>query len=147
MGLAEITAEIKTILEAVPGIGVVHEYERFAAEWGKFLEFFKDADGRINGWTIGLRKIPVEREFIPTVLRKHDFVLRGYYGLNDAAASELAFRNLVEAILDAFQDVDTLNDTVLDSGPMQVEKIEPRLFGKVLCHCAVLTIEARERVE
>jgi len=58
MPLAEIRTQIKTILEGVSGIGIVHEYERWAADWKGFLDLFKDANGWINGWSITRRAIP-----------------------------------------------------------------------------------------
>ena len=47
MALADIREQIKIILSTVSGIGVIHEYERFADTWTKFLDFFKDENGKI----------------------------------------------------------------------------------------------------
>jgi len=145
VALSDIRTQIKSVLESVDGIGTVHEYERWSNTWENFLEHFKDSNDRINGWTITRRATPAERRTMPIVTRRHEFVIRGIYGLNDADESELTFQDLVEAIQDAFEDQYNLGGYVENSGPLQVNVVEPRMFGKVLCHYAELTYEAVER--
>lgn len=145
MGQSEIRAQLAAMLGAVEGMGIVHEYERFAKEWSRFLDFFKAPDGSINGWMISRQATPARRDNIPTIERRHKFILRGFYGLNDAAASELTFQDLVDRVQAAFDNDNTLGGTVLDSGPAQVEIVENRVFGNLLCHCAEISIEAVER--
>lgn len=147
MALSDITAEIKTILEGVSGIGTVHDYERWAATWEKFLELFKDSNNKINGWTITRRKTPAERDTMPTVMRTHTFVIRGVYGLKDEDATEKTFQDLVEAVQGAFEDEYSLGGYAVNSGPVQVVTVESRIFGKVLCHYAELEYEVQERKE
>lgn len=118
-------------------VGAVHTYERWAAEWKKFLDLFKDpTTGKINGWTITREKM--SQAFIPGpgVERRHTFVIRGYFGLKDADGTEETFDALVEAIVDIFLPYTTLNGKVEQvEAPLQVDIAnEPRMFGGVLCH-------------
>ena len=144
--LSDIIAAIKTIMLGVSGVEIVHEYQRFAADWTKFLSLFKDSSDRINGWMITRESTPEDRDTYPTLRRQHRFVIRGFYGLNDAEASETTFQTLVERIQTAFDVDPVLGGTVINSEPLQVDKVDARVFGSVLCHYAELSIAAHERV-
>jgi len=146
MSLAAIRGSIVTVLSSVPGIGTVHAYERWAADWTAYLSFFKTEENKINGWTVSRRKTESDRDTMPTLNRRHRFIMRGYYGLKDSAATEHTFQALVEAVQDAFEDQYLLNGTVINSGPVQVQVFENRMFGNVLCHYAELELIAEERV-
>lgn len=161
MSLATIRAEYKKILEGIgpikfgpgffkfgdPGaafldgtmgnlvVGPVHDYERWSAEWKKFLDHFKASDGKIHGWTITREK--TTESFIPGLgaERRHTMVLRGYYALQDSVGSEKNFQDLIEVICTVFRGETTLNGTVEQvEAPLQVDLVEPRMFGAVLCH-------------
>lgn len=144
MRLTSIREQIKAILEGVSGIGVVHDYQRWSATWEKFLDHFKDPDGKINGWVFTREKTPATCESATHESRVHSFKIRGYYGLKDEDATELTFQDLIENISAAFRAKRTLNSTAEDSGPFQVDLVEPRLFGSVLCHYCELTLEVEE---
>lgn len=162
MSLENIRAQTAAIAAGVDGIGVVHEYERWAADWNKMLALFKveDDDGsRINGLMITRKTTARRKVNVGEIELAHVLVLRMVMGLKDAAATELTFQALVDALADAFDDNDneTLNDTCdtirPDWGPMegavglQIDIVEPRMFGSVLCHffegrlCALETKE------
>lgn len=157
MGLAAIREQIKVILSTVEGIGVVHDHERLATEWNKYLDLFKDADGRINGWMFALEKSQKAQVSQGEQEEARVFIFRGFMGLKDAGDTGLLFEDLVDRVQSIFDDYETLNDTCLtinpDWGPMsgamgyQIDLIEPRMFGNVLCHyhegrlCAIETIE------
>lgn len=146
MALEEIRAHIKSVLEGVSGIGTVHEYERWAADWTRYLALFKTSADKINGWTITRRGTASVRDTMPTIMRNHTFIIRGIYGLKDTDESELTFQALIEAIQDAFEDEYLLGGYALNSGPMQVNVVENRMFGTILCHFAELTLPVEERV-
>lgn len=146
MGLAEIRAQIATIMRSDAGVEIVHEYDRFAKDWSRTLALFSDSEGRINGWCVTRRATPSRRDNVPTGLRTHKFLMRGFYGLQDVEATEITFQDVVERLQTAFDSNNILNGTVLDSGPLQVDVVEIRMFGNVLCHYAELSLEARERV-
>jgi len=145
MSVSAIRTRIKAKLSAVEGIGIVHEYQRWASTWSKFLSQFKTESDVINGWMITRRATPSARDTMPTLNRGHVFILTGFYGLNDDDATELVFQDMVEDIQDAFDSDVTLGGLVLKSGPLQVKVVENRTFGNVLCHYAELELVADER--
>ncbi len=145
MGLADIREQIKTILSGVSGAGVVHDYDRWASTWEKFLDLFKDeATGKINGWTITRDKTPATTASTTHDSRVHHFRIRGYYGLKDEDASEIVFQQLIEDICASFRSKYKLNDTAENTEPVQVEAVDLRIFGNVLCHYCELLLMAEE---
>jgi hypothetical protein len=152
MSLDQIRAQYKLILQSVPGIGVVHEYSRMTADWAKFIEMFQDPSGNILGWEITRESTGPTRKTIsglsPNAIadRPHMMLIRGYRGLRDASASEKAFQDLIDAILDKFLPLRTLNGAALDSEEMIASVITERLFGGVLCHYAELRQTVWERI-
>ncbi len=140
-----IRAGIKAALAGVTGIGQVHDYERWSVDPAKFLSLFQDsASKRIFGWEITRTGVKVEK---PTQKFKvtHTFVLKGYYGVQDAAASEKLFNSVIEAIVLKFIS-NTLAGTQGIVVP-QVGTIEFRMFGNVLCHYAEIKLDVAEILE
>lgn len=150
---------MKVILEGVSGIGVVHDYERWAVDWAKVLEILKPADqDKINGWMITRTGLEEKLETFGINLAGHNILIRGVYSLDDAAASGKTFDDLIDAIRDAFRAKYDLNGSCqsifLDFASMQAEgkigiqvKInEVRTFAGVLCHYCELLLGAQERV-
>lgn len=130
---------IYTILNAVTDVGKVYDYERWAKDWGTFINLFKttiSGKAQIRGWEIK-RKAAKEDA---TNAKTHIYGINGYMGVDDSAASEKTFNAVIEAIATAFRADKTLNKAVLGHDFIQVELIEPRMFASVLCHCAELSL-------
>lgn len=149
----EILADIVTKLSAVNGVGVVHDYERQAADLGKFIALFKDpATEQIRGWEITRRAVPEHRA--GAIFRHHQFVLRGYLGLQDAKATSKAFQVVADNVCAAFRNAEPpegstwlyRNGDEPARTPAQVEKIDDRMFGSVLCHCVEIALNVTERI-
>lgn len=150
----ELAADIKAHLNTVPGSGVVHTYERQSNDIKKFLALFQDpSSGKILGWEITRRAVTEHQQ--GAYFRHHKMVLTGYMGLQDAEASSATFQDLVDVICDEFRTADPISGTVMwhyrdgdnpDNSPVQVEQINDRMFGNVLCHCAVIAISITERI-
>ncbi|MBW2606140.1 MAG: hypothetical protein JRD05_00745 [Deltaproteobacteria bacterium] len=138
-----IRAQVKAILSGVSGIGVVHDYERWATNWTKYLELFSTG-GRINGWQITRKKTSAVTASVTHDSRKHTFLIRGIYGLKDSEATEITFQALIESVCAAFRSKYQLNDTADNTEPVQVDLVENRVFGNVLCHFCELTLIAEE---
>lgn len=157
MSLTTIREQIKTILSAVDGIGVVHDYERWSASWGKFLELFlvENDDNKkiINGCMFTRTSTPEKWLTNVKYLRVYEFLFRGVYGLKDADATELIFQDLIEDICAAFRSNHTLNGTCETIAPefgalsgrsgIQVEIVQNRMFGTVLAHFFELRLGAQ----
>lgn len=147
MAIAEMRAAIVAKLESVPDVGVVHRYERFAKDWTTFINLFKAGDGVIKGWMVTRRSAPSKWNELTPLLRAHEFLLRGFRGLNDAAATEIEFEADIETIQNSFDRDPMLGGAVFyGSGPLEVRRVEPRIFGNVLCHYAELGFNAIEKL-
>ena len=147
MSLTTIRTEIKAVLEGITDIGMVHGYERFSTDWKKFLDFFKPAGkDYIRGWTI--RRVTTTEELATHEEgdRDYSFKIRGYMSLSDSIASSDTFDDYIETICDTFRALirDDLNDKADMLGLMQVDLIEDRMFGTVLCHYCELSITIQE---
>jgi len=144
MSYSTILAQILSTLQGVTGIGTkVYDYERYAATWKEYLDLFK-ANDLIKGWTITRIATPEETKNVTTNLRTHVFVIRGFYSLDDSAATEKTFQVLIESICTAFREDPTLSGVAFDSGPVQVDTVGPVMFGQVLCHHCELRLPAQE---
>ena len=147
MSMSAIRDQIKAILSAVAHIGVVHDYERWASDWAAYLELFSviTVTGTyINGWEITRKKTPSVTASVTHDKRTHTFLIRGIYGLKDSDASEITFQDLIEDICSAFRSNYQLNSTADNTEPIQVDLVENRVFGNVLCHYCELTLIADE---
>jgi uncharacterized protein YuzE len=154
--LDNIREQIKVILAGVPGIGVVHDYERLAVEMQKIVNLLKDADGRINACMFTREKMAKRA---PTHQgpkeRCHIFLIRKIMAINDADATGIIFDDHLDAIEAEFDKHITLNQTCYsiyaDWGPMagvagvQIEISEPRMIAGILCHYAELRLCAVDR--
>jgi hypothetical protein len=145
MSLAAIHDAIVALLEGVPNIGLVHGFERYATQADALRALFVTG-GRLHGWTLTRDRTTATYRTNTQTERRHHFVLRGYYALDDSAASETTFQSLIESIEEVFRTDDTLGGTAEVAGPMQVVSVGHGLFAGVLCHFAELTIEAQELV-
>ncbi len=150
MTLTTNRTEIKTVLEGITDIGVVHDYERLTTDWKTYLDKFKPATkAYIRGWTIRREKTPEEYDELADNFgrRKYRFVIRGFASVDDANASSKTFDDLIETICDTFRPltVNNLNGKAMGSGLIQTEIVEDRMFGSVLCHYCELSLEVEER--
>jgi len=146
VGLSDIRTRIKGLLLGVDGIEIVHEYRRYASNWGKLLELFKTDGGIIHGWMISRSGVGSERHNSKMCDRNHTVTLTGIYGLDDAGGSELVFQRIIEDLLDAVETDKTLGKTVQECSPAKTAIIETRMFGNVLCHYAELVVSVTEIV-
>lgn len=149
MGVEAIIAEVQDVMEGVTGIENVYEYDRWAASWGKVLDLFKTAAGtKYQGWMITRIQTATRQVTLGEVEAAHVLRISGLYGLDDSAASEVTFQAWLDALVEEFLDtanIDlggaclTINP---DWGPMagavglQIDKVDTRMFGTVLCHFA-----------
>lgn len=135
-----IRLKIKEIFERVPDRGIVHDYERWCADWDRFITLFKDtASKKILGWEITRQSAPGQyisnyEEEVAAV-----YVIHGYMGVQDSDRTDIKFNVLIEAIRDQFRADITMDG--LNQGPQSfnVQVIDTRTFGSVLCHhCEII---------
>lgn len=139
---SQIRARIKARLEAItPSIGIVHDRERWAAQWSDFLALMKHEDtGTLRGWTITREISPGQREAPAEALRFPVYVVRGYWGLADATSSEISFDDAVETVQDQLGADVTLGGIADHVEEPQLRVMEPRMYGSVLCHYAEIAV-------
>lgn len=114
--------QVAAILATVGGIGNVHQYRRIIRdEDAANTLLFNTAQGRINAWMIssaGANTTVTERN--PghagigvkgggNVMTTFQFQIEGYFGVDDANASEPTFRDLAWAVADEFNAYGLLN--------------------------------------
>lgn len=142
-----VRAAIKARLDAYgAAMGRVHDYERLSVNVNDFLTAFQDpATKKIFGWEITRRKFRVEKFTMGKWKLVHSFVIRGYYGLNDAAGTEKIINTLVDQVVLDFTRT-KLPGTLGEQYPKGT--IEPWMLGAVLCHRAEIELpEVAETVE
>jgi hypothetical protein len=156
MNLPSIREQIKVILSGIPGIGVVHDYNRLALEYSKMLALFKDADGRINTCMFAREKTLKRTILIGGAPQEkaHIFLFRKIMGLHDAEATAIIFDDHLTAIEEEFEKHEDLNGSCLTTIPdwgqlnglagIQIEVNTERNFGGVLCHYAEMRLCAIE---
>lgn len=134
---------------AALGIGVVHDHEPYAADLSRLKALYQDpASGRLNGWFVRRTATHEFGTALGRFVERVTWQIRGYYALNEADGSELAFDAQIEAIRDGFRVDPTLGGAVHDTSDgeeggaagIQVDESGPVLFAGVLCHAATLRL-------
>jgi hypothetical protein len=146
---AQIRASIQTVLAGVAGIGSVHDYFRLAALEAD-LKTKLVTDGRLHAWLISLSdEEPLAARRLPACQEQGtwNFVVRGYYAVADAEASEKTFSTVTESVVAAFRADKKLGNTVIEAGPAQWTQGGYRMFAGVLCHFAQLALAVRVQLE
>lgn len=149
MSLAGVRARIKGIVDGVAGVGRTHSYFRVVASDAEIASKLK-ASGKLHVWMVSLSdQNPYHTKRHPANHEQgtYQYKVYGYYAVDDAAASEEVFSDLVEAVIAAFRADKTLGDTVIDSGPAQWSAGGYKTFAGVLCHYAELDLAVREQLE
>lgn len=142
MSYQEIVDFIYNLLTQVEGIGKVYKYERWVIRESDFANIYttnKIVNGKeikyINGWEI--TRSEVEETIYDTGenWRKHHFIIRGFYGVDDQNASSLEFQYLIEAILEKLRSAYTREDVSwFFPDPPRVNFITTIMFGNYLVH-------------
>ena len=142
-----LRAAIKARLDSYgEAIGRVHDYERLPTTVKGFLDLFQDpTTGKIFGWEITRRGFRVQRVTMGKWKIVHRYLIRGFYGIEDAAATELAVNALADILVLDFtrQKIAGTQGEQLPEG-----KVEQWMFGNVLCHRVEIELpEVAEIVE
>ena len=147
--LAEIRAAIVAELNAIAAIGVVHDYERYAAREGDFRTLYLydlgAGEKQIRGWYVRRLSTVETSAALGRFEETHQWLIRGFMAIDDASASEKTFDDLIEAIRARFRANESLGGliaSVVAPGGKGVDLVEsqPVLFGGVLCHSARLQL-------
>lgn len=142
--LRDIRSAIVATMQGVAGIGVVHAHEPYAKAMDKLKSLYvPDGETVLHGWFVRREAAIETGRIIPRSVEYLKWRIQGVYALDDAAASELAFDDLLEDLRDAFRANDTLGGTVAQcampdgsEAGLQVLDAGPVMFAGVLCHAA-----------
>lgn len=148
--LADIKAAIKTRMETITGVGTINTFERYDNNLNGLAQHY-GSGGTLKGWHIRRVTTQVRELRAGTPSRKevlHNFQIRGFMAIKDAAESEAAFDLIVEAMRPAFFADETLGGTVNtisfpDQAGIQLRDSGPVMFAGVLCHAARLDLRTR----
>ncbi|MCE7873322.1 hypothetical protein DYH09_23505 [bacterium CPR1] len=150
MSYDAIRDALKTRLEAVDDIGVVHSYQRWTAEAPNlpgFNTLFK-SDGRLNTWMISRvgelsRKAPGDDSRYAV---RHTLQVLAFYAIDDSAASEEVFQDLVSDVLADLRAGDrTLGGACLTHSAPEAT-LDYADFCGVTCHRAEISLVVEEIV-
>ena len=146
MSLSTVRTQMKTMLESVSGIGEVYDYKRYSNDLTTYKNLFVEGS-KVTTWEI------IRDTFSMNVHggsggvedRTHNFIIRGFYSLNDKLASEKTFQDLVDTVIEVFRDDPTLSG-VANIVNMPVEgSFSMEKLGNVLCHKVEINISISER--
>lgn len=150
MSVAAIRTAIVARLNSVSGIGVVHAYERYAADLAKLKTLYcPTGETTIRGWFVRRFRTNESGNIQSRTVEQIRWRIQGMMAVNDAAASELTFDELIESVRDAFAQDETLGGTVDQcSEPgnedgescIQLDDAGPVMFGGVMCHACRLSL-------
>ncbi len=148
MAYSTILAKIKTYMSEITNIGNVHDYVRWHKDWPTMLTLFKSTTpaNQIRFWDISRVKTPEVNKVSKENARVHTFRLRGFMSLDDSAATEKTFQDLIEAVCMKFRNKPTFEGDAVNVSPVQVESVSHAMVGEVLCHSVECTIEIEEAI-
>ena len=136
---------IKTQVSAVSGIGQVHAYERYSADWSSYFNLFGGTN-QILGWWVTWDGIPesgIDGERMGPVSETYRYTVHGMMGLKDSTATEQSFDELIETVVKELRDQRDYGSTnVIDySTRVTVPVIETRQYGSVFAHYTEIRVE------
>ena len=160
MSLAPIRAAIVARLNSVADIGVVHAYERYASDLARLkVLYFSAPHNGVRGWFVR-RLVTAETNNVQgRTIEQVRWRIAGVMSFDDAAASELAFDDLIEGVRNAFAQDQTLAGTVDEcvvpdsigtgngESGIQVDDNGPAMFAGVLCHACRLGLNTVRYLE
>ena len=149
MSLATIRSQIKTEIETIvtSSLGTVYDYKRFCNDWSVYKTLFIRGT-KVHTWEIertGFSRIEKGGsggvEFIT-----HDFVLRGFYAIDDSLASDKVFQDsYVEPIARRFMNNPTLSGVADIINLPVTGSIDKGMLGEVLTHVCEIRLSVTER--
>ena len=149
MSLSTIRSQIKTEIEAIvtSSLGTVYDYKRYCNDWTVYKTLFIRGT-KVHTWEIertGFSRIEKGGaggvEFIT-----HDFVLRGFYAIDDSLASDKVFQDdYVELISRRFMNNPTLGGVADIINLPVTGSIDKGMLGEVLVHVATINLSVTER--
>lgn len=141
-----IRAAIAARMLTVPGLGVLHLYERYSANEKGFAQLYMwqpptpGSAKELRGWFIRrTARAEMDETHTSTSVRT-SWQLRGFMALRDAAVTEIEMDAVVDGVIAAIRADLTLGGILDDQQQppgtvgAQLTESGPFMFGGVLCH-------------
>jgi hypothetical protein len=130
-------------LNAVPGIGKVNAYQRYADEMQE-LEAMYVIDTVLLGWFVSRGAIKEWQEGMKH-LTATTWRITGFKAIVDVEQSELVFDDLIDTVRESFFNditlgIDNLTTIYNNQVGLQLDDEGPVMFAGILCHCAKLSL-------
>lgn len=143
-----VRAALVTALRSVPGVGAVHDRERYANQQSALRALYvvqTDEGEQLHGWFVRRLSASVEQWGNSQRLVKTRWQLRGFMALADETVSEHAFDAVIDGIRHAFEADPTLGGAVFGTQldgrvGVQLDASGPVMFAGVLCHAADMSL-------
>ena len=147
MSYSTILAELKTLLDAVTGIGTTFDYLPLLHDEQTLKSTFVSS-GKLHAWIITRVNASGTNQTIAHTLRNHVFDIYGYYALDDANTSEKTFQQLCDTVMNKFDEQENIDlvASVYVIAPSQLLSFDPVMFCDVLCHRSIIRITAEEEL-
>lgn len=154
----DIATSIASRIGTVSNVGQVYDYLRFAKDMERARTlFYSGAANSLRVWEVTRESTTAERiQGFPRWIERHSFVVFGRLGVEDQAATEREFQDLVEAVRDAFRPivstgpgfssmgthyrVDLIPGAYLDA-PVGARSVGHAEFAGALVHACELTFQ------
>jgi len=148
MSLETVRTKLKTELEAISGMGVVHDYLRWSVNWKDYVDKFKSG-GKINAAWLEVRSSVGDREAITNATaRTWAFRLNMIMSLKDADATQKTFDSLVETVLNAMSPGDrTFGRAVQKAEPAELIDNDHLMHSEVFVHHAEIEIMVEDIID
>lgn len=144
MSETAIRGTVKSTLQGVSGIGVVHDYIRESRSPTKFIELLIATGGTtVNGWMFSRIQTNAEWADFQKISHTHVYTIEGYYEIVDGSGSEKTFQDLISAIQTACDAATALNSLV-PAPPLQVGFVGHKEIADKLYHHCILTLSVGE---
>jgi hypothetical protein len=135
-----LRANIKAVLEAIPGTGRVFDFEHDLAD-ETFVEDFKNDSGKHFGWDIARTSVRVEK-VAQRYRVTHSYELRAFYGVGNLGESSRSFHALLDAIVTRLAGI-KIEGSDHKSTP-QVPMMRTLTIHSLRCHYAEVQIDVSE---
>lgn len=159
VGLEQIRAAIGARIAAIPEIGLVHPYERYAIKDAQLLALMlwhpaPEAQPELRGWNIHRSAFRGYRQTSRVTRIETDWRIAGFMALQDARQTEILMDILVDQVRAAINSDLTLGGLVEAPAPdqttpwgVQCPESGPYMYGGVLCHGVRLTLTTTHYVD
>lgn len=148
---ADVRKAIVETLQIVPGIGRVHDRERFVKDHGGLVKLYQPDGKEVRGGFV--RRTSYQRLSFSTMTDEisEDWTIRLFRSFIDEQESELAFERICDAVSEVVLWGVALDRLIQPARPNeprgpQLQVSEPVMFCGVLCHAATFTLTTKRKV-